>query len=278
MAIVRDAAVLGAKAAVGALTPLPKMLRGAITQPVATVTDAASTVGSVYRTMRPIARPGSPIARDRTGIRRVGVIEVAMMTLRRAGSAAGGTLNDAFIAAIAAGLCRYHRKHGVDADHFVVCMPISIRTAQDPIGGNRATLMRFDVPAAEMDPAERIRLIHQQTVKSRTEKALAHTQFIAGVLNAMPRGYVSSALRHVDFVASDVPGFSQRLRLAGAEVKLPIAFSPTIGAGLNATLLSYVDTCAVGINVDTGAYPDFDVLSDCLSIGFREVLALAPEG
>ncbi|GFG50318.1 diacylglycerol O-acyltransferase [Mycolicibacterium agri] len=277
IAVVRDAAVIGAKAAVSALTPLPRMLRDAVTNPVATVTDAVSTAGSVYRTMRPIAQPGSPIARHRTGIRRVGVIEVPMSTLHRAGSAAGGTLNDAFIAAVAAGLSRYHGKRGVKADHFVVCMPISIRTAQDPIGGNRATLMRFDVPAGDVDPAERIRRIHRQTTQARSEKSLAHTPFIAGVLNAMPRGYVSSVLRSVDFVASDVPGFSEPLRLAGAEVKLPIAFSPTIGAALNATLLSYVDTCAVGINVDTGAFPDFDVLSDCLNAGFREVLTLAAD-
>ena len=50
------------------------------------------------------------------------------------------------------------------------------------------------------------------------------------------------------------------------------AFSPTIGAALNVTLLSYVDTCALGINVDTGAIPDFDVFYDCLAAGFDEVL------
>ena len=53
------------------------------------------------------------------------------------------------------------------------------------------------------------------------------------------------------------------------------AFSPTISAGLNVTLLSYVDTCALGINVDTGAIPDYDVFYDCLVAGFDEVLALA---
>jgi len=52
------------------------------------------------------------------------------------------------------------------------------------------------------------------------------------------------------------------------------AFAPTIGAALNVTLLSYVDSCAIGINVDTGAIPDFDVLYDCLVAGFDDVLAL----
>lgn len=40
-------------------------------------------------------------------------------------------------------------------------------------------------------------------------------------------------------------------------------------------MLSYVDTCAVGIDVDTGAIPDFEDFYDCLVAGFEEVLALA---
>jgi hypothetical protein len=184
-------------------------------------------------------------------------------------------MNDAFIAAIAGGLGRYHDKHGAGIQDFVVCMPISIRTASDPIGGNRATLMRFGVPGGEMDAAERIRLVHEQTTNARQEKALAYTQLIAGALNAMPRAYVSSALRHVDFVASDVPGFTEPLYFAGVAVRMPFAFSPTIGAAVNVTLLSYVDTCSLGINVDTGAIRDLDVFYDCLAAGFDDVLALA---
>ena len=45
--------------------------------------------------------------------------------------------------------------------------------------------------------------------------------------------------------------------------------------GFERTLLSYVDSCALGINMDTGAIPDFDVFYDCLVTGFDDVLALA---
>jgi hypothetical protein len=36
-----------------------------------------------------------------------------------------------------------------------------------------------------------------------------------------------------------------------------------------------VDTCALGIDVDSGAIPDFDEFYDCLADSFDEVLALA---
>jgi len=36
-----------------------------------------------------------------------------------------------------------------------------------------------------------------------------------------------------------------------------------------------VDPCALGIDVDTGAIPDFEAFYDCVVEGFDEVLALA---
>jgi diacylglycerol O-acyltransferase / wax synthase len=266
---------LAARVLTGSLKVAPVLLANGVRHPVETVTAACSTATSILRTARPIRRPASPIMRQRSKLRRLAVHHVPKEALRSAGNAAGGSLNDAFIAAVAGGLRRHHEKHGTAVSDLVVMMPISIRTPTDPVGGNRAALMRFDVPAAVADPAQRIRIIHERTSKVRNEKSLAYTQLIAGALNLAPRWYVGSALRNVDFVASDVAGFPARVFLAGAAVGMQYAFSPTIGAALNVTLLSYVDTCAIGINVDTGAIPDFEVYYDCLVAGFDEVLALA---
>jgi diacylglycerol O-acyltransferase / wax synthase len=279
LARVRDVvtyeAGLAGTALTASLKAAPALVANGIRQPLRTVAAARSTMASIYRTVRPISRPGSPIMRDRTQIRRLAVHQVSTTMLRQAGHAAGGTLNDAFIAAVTGGLRRYHEKHGITVGDLIVTMPISVRTGADPLGGNRATLMRFVVPAGTAEPAQRIRIIHERADRARNEKSLAYTQIIAGALNLMPRWYVSSALRNVDFVASDVPGFPGPVFVAGAAVRMQYAFSPTIGAALNVTLLSYIDTCAVGINVDTGAIPDFDAFYDCLVAGFTEVLALA---
>jgi hypothetical protein len=55
------------------------------------------------------------------------------------------------------------------------------------------------------------------------------------------------------------------------------AFGPTIGAGVNVTLITYQDTCALGINADSGAIPDLPLFRECLVAGFDEVLALGRE-
>lgn len=109
----------------------------------------------------------------------------------------------------------------------------------------------------------------------RDEKSVPYTQRIAGFLNLLPRWYIGSVLRHVDFVASDVPGVPVPVFLGGSPVRAQYAFGPTIGSAVNVTLLTYVDTCALGIDIDTTAIPDHDVFYEALVAGFDEVLALA---
>jgi hypothetical protein len=207
--------------------------------------------------------------------RRLGVHEVPMPLLREAAHRCGGALNDAFVAGVAGGLRRYHEEHGITVGDLHLTMPISLRTKTDDMGGNRITLMRFDVPVGEADPAARIKAVHQRAGAVRDEQSLPYTQLIAAALNLMPRWYIGSILRHVDFLASDVPGVPVPVFLGGAPVRAQYAFGPTIGASVNVTLLTYVDTCALGINVDTAAIPDFDVFHDALIEGFDEILSLA---
>jgi hypothetical protein len=253
----------------------PRLLWGGLRRPVRSVRTGAELVASVYRTVRPINRTGSPLMRKRGMVRKLGVHEVPLADLKAAARLAGGSLNDAFLAGVTGGLRLYHQKHGVEVDELHVTMPVNIRAQGDPVGGNRITLMRFDVPVAVVDPGERIRRICERTGGIRDEASLPYTQQIAGALNLVPRWYIGSILRHVDFLASDVPGIPVPVYLGGAAMRVQYAFGPTIGAAVNITLVSYVDACTFGINVDTGAIPDFDLFHECLVAGFDEVLAVA---
>lgn len=258
-----------------ALRSAPWSMYKSARRPITTARSAAATATSAYRTVRPITRAGSALIKDRGLIRRLGVHEVPMPALRAAAHRCGGALNDAFVAGVAGGLRRYHEKHGITVGDLHLTMPISLRTKTDEAGGNRITLMRFDVPTSEADPAKRITAIRERTGAVRREKSLPYTQFLAGILNLVPRWYIGSVLRHVDFVASNVPGVPAPVFLGGAAVRNQYAFGPTTGAAVNVTLLTYVDRCALGINVDASAIPDYDVFHECLVAGFDEVLALA---
>jgi diacylglycerol O-acyltransferase len=214
---------------------------------------------------------------DRRLIRELAVHDIPLSALKKSGRRADGTLNDAFLAGVTAGLRRYHEEHGALVDELMVTMPISIRAAGDAEGGNRITLMRIALPVGLADPTERIREIHVRANAARHEPSLALTQDIAGGLNLLPRWYIGAILRHVDFLASNVPGSPVPVWVGGAAVTMQYAFGPTIGAGVNVTLLTYQDTCALGVNADSGAIPDLPVFLECLVAGFDEVLALGRE-
>ncbi|WP_237570523.1 wax ester/triacylglycerol synthase domain-containing protein [Mycolicibacterium lacusdiani] len=266
-----DASVVSG-AVTGALKFVPKLFADGVLRPVDTVSSAAKTAASVYRTVRPVTRTGSTLMAERSLIRRLGVLEIPLEQLRAAAHHGGGALNDAFVAVVAGGLRRYHEHHGVSVGNLHMTMPISLRKEDNELGGNRITLMRFDIPVGTVDPAERIRQIHERTDIVRGERSLPYTQLIAGALNLVPRWYIGSILRNVDFLCSDVPGLPVPVSLGGARVTAQYAFGPTIGAAVNVTLLTYVDVCTLGIDGDTGAIPDFEVFLDCLAAAVAEVL------
>ncbi|MGZ4185947.1 MAG: wax ester/triacylglycerol synthase domain-containing protein [Solirubrobacteraceae bacterium] len=242
--------------------------------PRETVTEAVATSEAIAHFVEPVSDTLSPVMTERRLAWHYDVLDFPLAAMLDAAHAAGAKHNDAFLAGVTAGLRLYHERHGTHVDELRVTMPISIRKADDPLGGNRITLMRFKVPVDVADPTERMAETHRRCESVKTDRSLPFTNAIAGTLNLLPRGYIGGMLKHVDFLASNVPGIRVPLYLSGAKVDSFYGFGPTIGSALNVTLMSYCDTCCVGVNIDTGAVPDTDVLMQCLRDGFDEVLAV----
>ena len=249
----------------------------ALRNPAETLGIALETVQSIARMVRPVSDTRSPVMTERKLSWHYDVLELPLDDLKRAAKAAGGTLNDAFVGGVVGGLRRYHERHSASPDELRVTLPISIRHEDDPAGGNRITLMRFTIPMGILDAVERLRSVHWLTNKARTEPSIPLTNAIAGALNLLPPGMIGGMFKHVDFLASNVPGLEMPLYLGPARLERFYPFGPTIGAAVNVTLLSYCDSCGIGVNTDTGAVPDPDVLMDCLREDFEEILDLGGE-
>jgi len=242
--------------------------------PVRSALDVVATASSLGRFVTPVTDTLSPIMRGRSLDRHLALFEVDQDDLRRAGATVGGTLNDAFMAAVSGGLRRYHERHGAPVPELRVMMPISLRRAEDPEGGNRITLERFTVPVGEPDPGARVRMTGWRCRAARYEEVLPFSDHVAALLNLLPAGVLGSMLKHVDFLASNVPGVPFPIYLGGARVTGNYAFGPTTGAALNVTMVTHEGTCCMGCTIDTAAVTDPDVLVACLQAGFDEVLGL----
>jgi WS/DGAT/MGAT family acyltransferase len=242
--------------------------------PVDTVRGATALASSVYRLAAPIPDTLSPIMVERAMTRHLTTMEVPLDSLKRSARTVGVTLNAAYLAAATGALRRYHERHGTTLESLRVTMPVNLRTEQEKEWGNRITLQRVRLPVGEPDAATRMRIMHKVTEGAHREPSLPYTDLVAEGLNLLPTGYVGGVLKHIDFLASNVPGSPVPIYLAGAGVSGFFAFGPTIGTSLNLTLISHEGTCDLGINIDTDSVPDPEVLIECLHESFDEITAL----
>ncbi|WP_330181022.1 WS/DGAT domain-containing protein [Nocardia sp. NBC_01503] len=259
----------------GGVSILLPAVRRVATDPIGAVRAGTALATSLLRLARPITRTLSPLMTERGLARQVAVLDVPFQDLHASAHRAGCTVNDAFLTALLIGMRDYHAKHGSKVEHLRVAMPISLRKDGDPIGGNRITLARFAVPVDVPGTADLMHALDEVVEGWRHEPAIPLSNAVAGTFNRLPVGLIAGMFKHVDFIASDVPGSPVPLYVAGAEIERIYAFGPTTGTAFNATLVTHAGTCCVGMNMDTAAIPDPDLLVDCVTAGFRTVLDFA---
>lgn len=251
----------------------------AVRDPLGTARRVAEVTTSIARMAAPANEPLSPVMTGRSLSVHFETLRVPLDDARRAAKAAGGRLNDVFLAATADGLRRYHERHDAPTRALRLSMPINLRTADEADAtGNNFAPARFPIPLDVEDPAEAITTFRALVADQRAEPALAAVDPLARLLNQLPTalstGLFGAMLKGVDLVASNVPGAPIPLYTAGAEVQAMYALGPMVGAAVNLTLLSYRDDIFVGVNVDPAAVADPDVLRECLLEGWDALLAL----
>ncbi|WP_169787754.1 wax ester/triacylglycerol synthase domain-containing protein [Luteipulveratus mongoliensis] len=249
-------------------------------RPQGALADATRFGASLRRTLSPPPAAPSPLLRDREGTSwKFGVLECEVAALRAAGKAARGSMNDAYIAALLGGLRRYHEHHGQPIDGLPMVMPVSLRKADDPMGGNKFAGAYFAAPIGIADPAERIATIRGLVLSLRIEPALDTLSLAAPVLNRAPSALGGLLFERIgsaaDLSASNIPGVPYPTYMAGAKVERFFPFGPLPGVAIMAAMVSHNGTCCIGLNLDGDAVKDPDILVDCLRQGLDEVLALA---
>jgi HAD superfamily hydrolase (TIGR01490 family) len=262
-------------------------LAGALGRPWETVSGAAGrAAGAVRFAGRSAAAPrGSELLARRGGGWHFEVVDVPLADLKAGAKAAGGSLNDGLLAAVIDGFRRYHEWYRAPLDRLTVGFPISLRSRDDPQGGNRFTGAKFAAPMAERDPAARIAAVRQFVLAARGASGAASdavTGALAPVVGWLPAplvGVVSGRLTSTnDVQVSSIPGVPYPVYIAGSRITHMYPFGPLPGCAAMITLLSHDGDCCIGINTDTTAVADPGRLADDLRAGLDEVVALRGAG
>jgi WS/DGAT/MGAT family acyltransferase len=179
----------------------------------------------------------------------------------------GGTINDVILAVVAAGARELLSARGeLRPDlELRVSVPVSRRAAGDIRVGNQVGVMIVPLPVGVADPVERLTTIAQTTAAKKRDPRSAVGWDVGSP--TLQRAIVGM-MRHQRFIhmlLSNVPGPTQRLRVAGADVREVfqlgvIQGNVTIAVGA----LSYAGQLNLDVVADADVCADAPILADGL--------------
>jgi WS/DGAT/MGAT family acyltransferase len=260
-------------------TALLGLLGRTLRDPTGMVSGALDYGRSLHRLLSPPASERSPLLGHGSGYSyRLLTYDMTLTELKAAGRAVGGSVNDVFLAGILGGFRRYHEAFGQPLESMPISIPISLRAADDPAGGNKWAGVRLAAPIGEPDPTRRVHLVHDLILAARHEPAIEFIELLAPAVNRLPSAVLTEisgrATNMADVQASNVPGLGFTAYLAGARVTRTYAMGPRPGVAAMITMVTYNGVCCVGINLDPDSITDVPLFERCLHEGFDEVLTL----
>jgi diacylglycerol O-acyltransferase / wax synthase len=243
-----------------------------------------------------LAAPPAPFTAPRTSFnvaltprRSYAYTSLPLPAVKAVKNATGTTVNDVVLALCAGALRRYLDKQDEQPDAPLVAMvPISVRSDDEKdTGGNKVTATLCTLATDVDDPAERLQTIHDGMVgaKKQHETIGADTlqewvEFAApAVAGSAARLYTRMRVadRHrpvFNVTISNVPGPPFPLYSIGARVEAIYPVGPVVdGAGLNMTVMSYLDSLDFGLQACPDVLPDVSTLAEALRYSLDELAA-----
>ncbi|GAB3581047.1 WS/DGAT domain-containing protein [Calidifontibacter terrae] len=196
--------------------------------------------------------------------------------IKRIGRAAGMTVNDVVLGAVAGALRSYLIEHGEEPHDIGWLMPVSVLPYGEGMPktlGNHFALVKLSLPVAIADPVERLREVHRRTDRIKNSQETLLT-FTAQRVVAQSPERVSVALTNYFAnltlgVLTNVPGPREPVTFAGVLVDAMLGWAPASGnQALTIAIYSYAGQVYIGIGSDRTLIPDADRLVDLLEQQF----------
>lgn len=260
---------------------LLRQIREVLSDPTQLPTLGTETVATVRALISQLSNVGascSPLWTQRSLQRRLEVLRAPYRPMRDASRALGGKINTGFLTAAADAAGRYHRELGMPVDSLRTSMAVSTRAESS--GSNAFSLVRMLVPTGEMPIAERFAAVNELVDQARQSSKGATLDTLATVSSALPTSVLTRIARTqsqtVDFATSNVRGAGIPLYIAGAQMLENYPVGPLAGVAFNLTLLSYNHSLDLGLNIDTAAVAQPELLRTCIEQSLADLIATAP--
>jgi WS/DGAT/MGAT family acyltransferase len=237
---------------------------------------------------------GGPCFNGTVGPRRQSSFaSVSLGDVKAVKDALGVKVNDVVLGLVSGALRQHMLRHGELPDGSLAAqVPVSTRVADDTEETNRVATMAATLATNVEDPLERMRAIHAstQSAKELTEAVRARKIQSAGEIApplliglASRAAWASNISNRIPVVAnvvvSNVPGPPFPLYMSGARVSGIYAASVLLFyAGLNITLMSYMDRLDFGLTSDPDLLVDPWDIADGIKDALVELMEAADLG
>jgi diacylglycerol O-acyltransferase / wax synthase len=277
-----------------AATAVPRRVGQALAaplrDPVGTVGAAAAAVKGVGELSGIVRRmPPSSLTGPIGPHRRFATAEASLDDAKAVKRALGGTVNDVVLAAITTGFRDLLAGRGELTATSVVrtLVPVSLRRA-DQRGDlhNLVAALFLALPVGTDDPAERYRVVRDTMQELKGSGEQVTTAALVGASDLAPTAFVGLALRgvssllhrhqrYVTTVTTNVPGPQTPQHLLGRRMEKAYPYVPIAeGIRIGVAIFSYDGQLTFGVTADLGEVPDVEVLTDGITRGMEELLAL----
>ena len=239
------------------------------------------SAGVVSQLVRHRAGAARRCGRERSLRRRLEVVRAPVRTTKDAAKRLGGTLNTAFLTAAAEAAARYHVELGRTGRARCGRRWRSAPAPTTP-GPTPSRSPGCSCRPARCRSPSASRRIHEADRRGRGpvgERQRSTT--LAAVAAALPTSLVTRLARQqaqtVDFATSNVRGSPVPVYIAGAQLLAELPVGPLGGVAFNLTLLSYLGSLDMGLNIDAAAVDRAGRLRSSLERAFAD-LAATPDG
>jgi WS/DGAT/MGAT family acyltransferase len=268
----------------GLALAMPAVLRGAVAITRVRRDRSTPSGGTPFNT------PRTPWNAPLTPHRRVAFASVSLDEVKEMKNAFGCTVNDIVLATATGALRRYLTEYDtVPEQPLLAACPVSVRTdeTEDIESANKVSAMFVSLPTHLDEVEEQIAHIRDATKGAKEEHQAmgARTLLELGEL-AGPRtfglaarllgGLAARGPVPINLVISNVPGPPFPLYLGGARVVSMLPLGPAIeGAGLNVTVMSYIDRIDWGFIACRELAPQLQDMANAVEDAHIELLKAA---
>jgi WS/DGAT/MGAT family acyltransferase len=241
----------------------------------------------------PLSAPRTHFNGSITSERDVAFANVPLSAVKEVKDAFGATVNDIILATCSGALRRYLEGRGELPDlPLVAVCPVSVRADEEKGQHNNKLSAWFTSLATHIDdPAERVHEIHRVSQGAKAEHEILGQDWLKdladiaepSLFNVGTGFYTRMKLadRHrpiMNLLVSNVPGPLFPVYMAGAQLVRAYPMGPVIeGAGLNITVMSYMNSVDFGFLCCRDLVPDVWDLASAVEPAFAELQKAAAD-